>query len=46
MNVTYYLENIQIENYCSVPDGKHAEIKIAEYLIEQKIVFLITCCHM
>ncbi|MGN1086044.1 MAG: phage/plasmid primase, P4 family [Porcipelethomonas sp.] len=39
MNVTYYLENIQIENYCSVPDGKHAEIKIAEYLIEQKIVF-------
>lgn len=39
MNVSYYLENIQIENHCSVPDGKYAEIKIAEYLMEQKIVF-------
>ncbi len=39
MNIRYYLENRENKEHCSVPEGKNAETRIAEYLVGRKIIF-------
>lgn len=39
MNIRYYLENMENKFFCSVPEGKNAETRIAEFLVGNNILY-------